>query len=519
MKTKLSLTILIMIAVFTYFGSNLSYAVFIDNGMVYKNDEINFSVHDVFKKDLFKGIFMDSIDLVDPASFDDLEKIEYDEWITNSEYEEQETDDIPKLDLSGIEGPDFKINVETDLAPEALDGRFDIPVVMNETVQYFIDYFTTKIRKKFSVWLSRSSKYVPMMKKIFNIFELPEDLVYLALIESGFYHHARSRANAVGPWQFIYSTAKRYGLKIDRWVDERRDPEKSTYAAALYLKDLYSMFDSWYLAMAGYNAGEYTIMKSIDKFGTSDFWELTKYKSMRKETKEYIPKLLAALIIAKNPERYGFVDINYEEPWRYESVYVPGGVNLKAVALACGVSYEEIRQLNPALIRGYTPPYAENYEIRIPYGKLDEFQKNFPILLSRNGYLIKEESRSIVHTVKKGETLAGISKRYGVSIKRIKELNNIKDPFRLKPGQKLIIYAEGVKRGKKAYSNKVVHSDHLIKERAIIYHKVKSGETLYSISKKYNVSINDIKAWNGKKGNKIVKGEVLKIHKSIKPSI
>ncbi len=504
-----------------------SYAVFISDGkgMIYKDDEISFSVRGLFKKDLFKGIFMDGIELINSELLNDLENIEYkDEFtkdeFTKEEYEQDEVDEIPKLDLSGIEGPDTQINIGDDLASQVLNGGFDIPVVMNETVQYFIEYFTTKIKKKFSIWLSRSSRYVPMMKRIFIAFELPEDLVYLALIESGFHPYAKSRAKAVGPWQFIYGTAKRYGLKIDRWVDERRDPEKSTYAAALYLKDLFNMFNSWYLAMAGYNAGEYTIMKSINKFGTSDFWELAKYKSMRRETKEYIPKLLAALIIAKNPEKYGFIDINYEEPWRYDSVYVPGGVNLKAVALACNVSYEEIKHLNPALIRGYTPPNAEDYEIRIPYGKRDEFEKNFPIILSKNGYLLKNHNESVIHIVKKGETLSSISKKYGVSVGKIKSLNHIKNPSRIKPGQRLIIYENrNLMKGEKAYSNRANHSVSQITGKRVIYHTVKKGETLHSISRRYGVSINSIKEWNEKKGSKIVKGEVLKILKPVKPSI
>ncbi len=512
----------IIIASVIQFSSFRSYAVFISDGkgMIYKDDEISFSVHGLFNKDLFKGISMDGIELINSELLNDLEKIEYEDEFTKDEYEQDEVDEIPKLDLSGIEGPNMQINIGDDLTSQALDGGFDIPVVMNETVQYFIEYFTTKIKKKFSIWLSRSSRYVPMMKRIFSAFELPEDLVYLALIESGFHPHAKSWARAVGPWQFIYGTAKRYGLKIDRWVDERRDPEKSTYAAALYLKDLFNMFNSWYLAMAGYNAGEYTIMRSINKFGTSDFWELAKYKSMRRETKEYIPKLIAALIIAKNPEKYGFIDINYEEPWRFDSVYVPGGVNLRAVALACNVSYEEIKHLNPALIRGYTPPYAENYEIRIPYGKLDEFEKNFPIILSKNGYLIKNHNESVIHIVKKGETLSSIGKRYRVSVRKIKSLNHIKNPSRIRPGQRLIIYENrNLIKGKKVHSYRADHSVSQMREKRVVFHTVRSGETLYSISKRYGVSINSIKEWNEKRGNKIIKGEVLKILKPVKPSI
>ena len=195
-----------------------------------------------------------------------------------------------------------KDDVEDDLSSlftEDYQHQFDIPIVFNDAVQYFVRYFTTEKRKVMATWLKRSRRYVPMIKEILRDQGLPEDLIYLAMIESGFNPKAYSSMKACGPWQFIYETGGRYGLRVNHWVDERRDPEKSTVAAALYLKDLFNQFGNWYLAAAGYNAGEKRIEKEVEIHETSDFWELTKFNTLPRETREYIPRLLAAAIIAK----------------------------------------------------------------------------------------------------------------------------------------------------------------------------------------------------------------------------
>jgi len=186
----------------------------------------------------------------------------------------------------------------------------DLPLALNDKVEHFITLFQTKGRATFAGWLQRSTRYLPMMHEVLRREGLPEELVYLAMIESGFRLHARSIASAVGPWQFMPATGRRYSLRIDQWVDERRDPVKATVAAAMYLKDLYGMFNGdWHLATAGYNAGENKIMRAMDKYDTSDFWELSKGSYLKRETKEYVPKLLAAAIIAKDPAKYGFAEV------------------------------------------------------------------------------------------------------------------------------------------------------------------------------------------------------------------
>src|SRR3990170_6351959 len=202
----------------------------------------------------------------------------------------------------------------------------------------------------------------------------------MALIESGFNPYAYSRSKASGPWQFIYLTGKRYGLTANWWVDERRDPEKSTVAAAKYLKDLYDMFECWYLAAAGYNAGENKIVNAIKRYRTEDFWELAKYRYLKQETKDYVPQMIAAALIAKDPEKYGFTDIKYQEPLRYEKARVPSLTNLLVIAKACEISIEELQDLNPELLRGCTPPPTPRHEGKIPWGKKELFLRNFEAL-------------------------------------------------------------------------------------------------------------------------------------------
>ena len=248
---------------------------------------------------------------------------------------------------------------------------FDIPMTTNEKVEIYIHYFTNRIRDKFSTWLGRSEMYLPMMKKTFREKGLPEDLTYLVLIESGFNNRAYSRAKATGQWQFMKGTGKRYGLRIDRWIDERRDPEKATEAAAEYLGDLYGLFNDWHLAAAGYNAGEGKIGRAIKKYKTVDFWQLSqpKNKYLRRETKDYVPKLIAAAMIAKEPAKYGFDDIEYDPSIAYEKVTISRIMDLREVASAAECSLEDIQILNPALKTKFTPPNYPDFELNVPMGK------------------------------------------------------------------------------------------------------------------------------------------------------
>jgi membrane-bound lytic murein transglycosylase D len=316
------------------------------------------------------------------------------------------------------EGDDF--NLEALLEDRRKkEPDFDIPIVVNARVEQFIQCFQTTLREKFVTWLARSGKYIPIMRRLLREQGLPEDLVYMAFIESGFDPYAYSRSKAVGPWQFIYLTGKRYGLKVNWWVDQRRDPEKSTIAAAKYLKDLYETFACWYLAAAGYNAGEYKIIKAIKRYRTEDFWTLTKVRYLKRETKDYVPLMIAAALVAKDPEKYGFTDVEYQKPLRYERVKVPELTGLSLVAKACEASLEEIKDLNPELRRGVTPPNENDYEIKIPFGRKDLFEVTFQILQAFEKFEFK------THLVKKGETLKGIAKLYRVDLEPLIELNHL----------------------------------------------------------------------------------------------
>jgi membrane-bound lytic murein transglycosylase D len=310
---------------------------------------------------------------------------------------------------------------------------FDIPIVINARVEQFIECFQTTARERFVTWLARSPRYIPLMKNLFKAHGLPEDLVYIAFIESGFDPYAYSRSRASGPWQFIRWTGKRYGLRVDWWVDERRDPEKSTLAAAKYLKDLYVRFECWYLAAAGYNAGEYKIINAMRRYRTEDFWKLAEYRYLKRETKNYVPQMIAAALIAKDPERYGFTDVEYQEPLRYEKVKVPELTGLLLVAKACETPIEEIKNLNPELKRGVTPPNEDAYEIRIPFGKKDFFLKNFETLQPFEKFEFK------THLVKTGETLSGIARHYRVDLAPFLELNHLKKTSRISKGMTLLI--------------------------------------------------------------------------------
>lgn len=264
-----------------------------------------------------------------------------------------------------------KINIPTPKKYEANADKaliFDIPVAYNSKVKYWIEYFQTSGRTWYVKWLERSSRYLPTLKRTLKRHGLPQDLAYMAMIESGFAAHATSSAQAVGPWQFIKETGVRYGLKVSWWIDERRDFEKSTDAAAKYLRTMYKMFKNWNLVAAGYNTGENRIKRIIKKHGTKSFWKLAQSRSLEDETKDYVPKLMAALLISKAPQIYGFNDINYHEPFSFESYRVPGGTHLEKLAEGIKVSGKSLRELNPDLLHGFVPDHVRLHRIRIPKG-------------------------------------------------------------------------------------------------------------------------------------------------------
>lgn len=314
--------------------------------------------------------------------------------------------------------------------------QFSIPVVENDRVLYFVDYFRGKKRGFFETALSRSGRYIPMMATILQEEGLPEDLVYLSLIESGFSPNAFSRAKAVGPWQFIHSTGLRYGLKINGWVDERRDPVKSTRAAAAYLKDLHLQFGEWFLAAAAYNAGEQKVERAINHSQTDDFWRLSQKTYLKSETRNYIPKFIAAALIAGTPEKYGFGDIVYEPPMEYDEVTIEKPLKLETVAKMAETTVKVIKELNPALLRNITPPNENGFVLRLPAGSGKTFAEAYQLLPS------SAKTKVVAHKVKKGETLLGIAKNYGLRVNQLMELNGLHNR-QIRVGQELIVILDG----------------------------------------------------------------------------
>jgi membrane-bound lytic murein transglycosylase D len=330
---------------------------------------------------------------------------------------------------------DLKKAVEQPVERRRL--QFSKPVIENPRVRHFIDYFSTKEKETFATALARSGKYFPMIAAVLREEGLPEEFAYLALIESYFSPHALSPSGAVGLWQFMPGTARQYGLRIDGWVDERRDPIKSTHAAAAYLKDLHDYFDRWYLATAAYNAGQGAIERMLQNSRPKDFAALIEKSTLSRETRNFVPKFVAAALVADGPEKYGFGDIVPESPSEFEEVEVDGNLSLAVLADMAGANAAVVRELNPALFRGKTPPGDNHYRLRLPAGHTGVFE-----LAYRQRQ--REETRVVMHEVKRGETLFSIARRYGQQVRALMELNGLTDS-RLRIGQKLTVILEGLR--------------------------------------------------------------------------
>ena len=364
---------------------------------------------------------------------------------------------------------------------------YDFPVVENDKVRYFVDYYSGRAKNTFRIWLERSGRYLPMMSAIFAEAGLPKDLAYLAMVESGFNDKAYSWAHAVGPWQFIESTGRHYGLQNDWWHDERRDPEKATRAAARFLSDLYTAFDGdWYLAVASYNAGPGKLRQAVKRYNSRDFWELCRGEYLQDETKNYLPKLLAVLLIAKQPDKYGFVDLEYHEPIAYDTVPLPSNTDLEVIARLSASDYQLIKKLNPELKRWSTPPEAKDYLVRLPVGSKDVFWEAYTQLPKR------QRANYARHKVKSGDTLLALAKRHGVRVQDIQRLNGIRNARALQIGTDLIVPLNPAANGTNALAEL---KDDFKRSRKVSY-KVRSGDSLWKISRKFNVTEKQLRVWN-----------------------
>lgn len=412
----------------------------------------------------------------------------------------------------------FLSEIEQAEPEEGLCGP--VRIETNDKVKFFLDYFQGPKRGWMTRALQRSGRYHDLMKQILREEGLPEDLFYLALIESGYNPYAYSSAGAVGIWQFMAETGTRYGLRVDWWIDERRDPEKSTRAAARYLKDLYAQFGDWYLAAAAYNAGERRVQKAIDTCESNDFWHLSRNGSFKEETKDYVPKFLAALMIAKEPEKYGFGPITYDPPLVYETIEVPEPLEISTLARLCGQPAFLLRSLNPQINRPYT---AARCPIKVPQGSAAAFRDHYAKLAPEDRVSFRR------HVVRKGESLAGIARKYGVPASAIVAMNDLPRSNKLQGGTALTIpiaQPSAAKIGSTESGRKSPSLDRTQEPSLATVasqspsatrtrYEVRRGDTLWKISQRHGISLQDLCAWNGlKPSSPIHPGQVLNVCRS-----
>ncbi|MEN8145847.1 MAG: LysM peptidoglycan-binding domain-containing protein [Gemmatimonadota bacterium] len=374
----------------------------------------------------------------------------------------------------------------------------------NAAVDRWIDYFQTRQPARFRTYLERAGKYEGMMRGKLREAGLPEDLIYLAMIESGMNPHAYSRAAAVGLWQFIRGTGRRYGLEISYWVDERRDPFKATDAAIAYLSDLHDRFGSWYLAAAGYNAGEGRVSRGIRRTGSTSFWRLADARVLRRETRNYVPKMIAAATIARNLEQYGFYQVVPQSPLEFEVVQVPDATSFDVLAKAAGVREEEIKALNPQYLRGATPP-KRTVEVRVPTGHAVAFASNYAEIPASDRVTWLE------HVVTRGQTLGLIAMRHGTSVTAIRAANGNVNPRRLRVGQRLVIPRSGGRRaGTSVASASRSGTPSRAQPRTVT---VRRGDSLWTLARRHNVSTGQLIAMNNLTSSVIHPGDRLTVRR------
>ena len=388
---------------------------------------------------------------------------------------------------------------------------FDIPVAWNKQVAMWVKFFTGRGRKHFVNYTQRAGRYAPVLSKIMADNGLPRDLIYLAMAESGFTNHARSWAKAVGPWQFMPYTGRKFGLNIDWYVDERRDPLKATIAAANYLKTLHNLFGSWELATAGYNAGEGKIGRAVKMYHTKDFWQLTKGRYLRPETKNYVPKIMALAIIGKNLDVFGFTEINFEKALDYEEIMVKGNSDLYEIAEAVELDFEELKRYNPEIVRWQTPPYVEGYPLRLPVGAKDAWDD-----FKDKDSVVADNFKTYVTSGP--SSLAQISKKFKVPVGVLSDLNpdlseNSLDsktvvhlPFREDHSLMADMYSDIYEKSKPKRTARSGHSYRKNHNRTISaymkkgkriknpskYYTVRKGDTLWRVAQRTGVPMSTI---------------------------
>jgi membrane-bound lytic murein transglycosylase D len=390
--------------------------------------------------------------------------------------------------------------------PASADApTYDIDVVSfadRDRVRYYEAYFLGPARERFAIWLGRLPRYEGMIRERFRALGIPQDLVYLALIESGYSNTAVSRANAVGMWQFIASTARLYDLTIDTWVDERRDPFKATDAAGRHLADLYEVFGSWYLAAAAYNGGAGRVTRGIrrlrsnpDSVTDETFFDLSARRYLRRETRDYVPKLIAAALVAKDPLRFGFDSIPALARLTFDEVTVTDQTGLDVLATLAETTPRALMELNPHYYRGVTPPGRVSI-VRVPRGTGGKVARGYSDLPAN------QRVNFVEHVVRSGETLSEIGQRYGVSVRLLRAANDNVHPKRLRVGRRLVVPVSPAARSRTASGYAPKPSPPIPGAR---YHTVRRGESLWSIAQRYGVTISDLSRWNDMDRNGVLR--------------
>lgn len=379
----------------------------------------------------------------------------------------------------------FRVN-ETAMDANKVEELEIIPTELNANVDKWIAYFQGRGRPHMEKYLLRSTRYEPLMKKVLRDNKLPEDLFYIALIESGFSSQAFSHASAVGYWQFIRGTGKRYKLKINQLIDERRDPVLSTQAAAEYFKDLYGIFNSWYLAMASYNVGEGRVIKATRKYKTQDFWALSKIRrALPRETDEYIPKYIAAKLIAKNPDKYGFEGIDYMPPIEFDHVTINQPVNLRLMAEKMNINYEDFKALNPKFKGEIAPLDTDNIlGLRIPPGSYEIAMAAAKDSTPDKVEYVADQDEIQTYKVLRGDNFSTIARKYRTTVAYLRDINDFARKKKLRAGMKIFVPDRTPLKEKRP---------ELVAGR---FHIVQPGDSLASIAEKYKIRITDLKKAN-----------------------
>ena len=398
-------------------------------------------------------------------------------------------------------------NVRAKAEEELRNTRSDLPLVMNDEVAGYVNFYgnTTKGRNTLERAWVRAGRYRDMILRVLREEGVPQDLIYLAQAESGFHPLALSRAGARGMWQFMASRASGYGLERNWWVDERQDPEKATRAAARHLKDLYEQFGDWYLAMAAYNSGPGNVQQAVKRTGYADFWELYRRNVLPKETKNYVPIIVAMTIIAKNPSQYGLQEIIPDPPLDADVVHIDYPVDLRLVAEAVDASADALQDLNPSLLR-MTTPKEGGFDLRLPAGSKDKYEEAIAAIP------VDKRVYWRFHTVQSGDTLAGIAKKYRTSVKAVAEANGMGDDEEIGTQAKLIIPVT-------AANSRYADGEPLAFSKKPFRYRVRRGDTVLSVADDFGVPAERLRKWNKLRGNDLRKGRVLLIYKPVDPEL